>query len=99
VEAFQYLVDTEHRDPDDGLIYRVISVRKAKGLIVVDRQLAGSDNGTYDTIHARDIAKYYKESLPSVIWTQCRSAGTTAMSLPHPSATAYIGPWGGQLST
>jgi hypothetical protein len=94
VQDFQYLIGTDHRDPDDGLMYRVIAVRKSKGLIVVDRQLAGSENGNYDTIHARDIAQYYEASPPSVVWTPHRSKATTAMSPTHLTETTYMGPWG-----
>lgn len=59
-EDFNYLLGTKHRDPDDGFEYIVRAVRKAKGLIVVDRQLLGSTSRKYDTIHALDIEKYYQ---------------------------------------
>ena len=59
VEDFNYLLGTKHIDPDDGFEYIVRAVRKAKGLIVVDRQLSGSTSKKYDTIHALDIQRYY----------------------------------------
>ena len=46
------MLGTKHIDPDDNFEYIVRAVRKAKGLIVVDRQLIGSESRKYDTIHA-----------------------------------------------
>jgi hypothetical protein len=61
---FAYLNGTRHRDPHEGVNYKVVKVYIHKGLIVVDRVLydtsspSSTKRKTYDTIHARDVATY-----------------------------------------
>ena len=61
---FAYLHGTLHRDPHEGVNYKVVKVYLHKGLIVVDRVLydtsspSSTKRKTYDTIHARDVATY-----------------------------------------
>jgi hypothetical protein len=61
---FNYLNGTRHRDPHEGVNYKVIKVYIHKGLIVVDRVLydtsspSSTKRKTYDTVHARDVATY-----------------------------------------
>ena len=63
LEDYLYLKDTLHRDPHEGVNYKVIKVYIHKGFIVVDRVLYDISNPslkrkTYDTVHARDVATY-----------------------------------------
>jgi hypothetical protein len=76
VEDFEYLLNTTHTDPDDGLKYVVKAIRQERGLIVVDRALEGSTR--IDTVHARDIAHYYDNSLSPVQRVRSGSVGTAA---------------------
>ena len=61
---FAYLNGTLHRDPHEGVNYKVIKVYIHKGLIVVDRVLydtsspSSTERKTYDKIHVRDVAAY-----------------------------------------
>ena len=76
MEDFEYLLDTTHKDPDDGLKYRVKAIRQDRGLIVIDRVLEGGTRT--DTVHALDIAQYYENSLSPYSWVRNRSVGTAA---------------------
>jgi len=79
VEDFIHLLGTTHVDPDDGMQYRVIAIRKSKGLIVVDRTLSNGHGNRIDTIHALDIDSYYRTHQPRAdasLSTNKRSACT-----------------------
>jgi hypothetical protein len=55
---FEYLLGTTHIDNEDGLEYRVVTVREHRArkgkYIVVDRELVSGNGG--DTVHALDVA-------------------------------------------
>ena len=57
---FDYLIDTEHVDNENGLKYRVGAVRKKRlrqgDFVVVDRKLVGGSTEITDTIFALDAA-------------------------------------------
>jgi hypothetical protein len=57
---FDHLIGTYHRDPDDNLIYKVLSFHEKNGYIVGKRfPLSSRSSKTEeDTIHALDIASY-----------------------------------------
>ena len=75
---FAYLNGTRHRDPHEGVNYKVVKVYIHKGLIVVDRVLydtsspSSTKRKTYDTIHACDVATYpmldSRGELMHIVW-------------------------------
>ena len=56
VEDFQYLIGTEHIDPDNQLKYKTIAIRRYGNKIAADRRLVGSEAGRIEAIHALDVA-------------------------------------------
>jgi hypothetical protein len=70
VEKYKYLVGTNHLDPDNGLLYKVLRVEKqnyrGQGTFIVAYRAQVLANGRIstkcdkDAYHVRDIEKYYR---------------------------------------
>ena len=56
MEDFKYLIGKEHVDPENGLLYVTVRIRKHGRFIAVDRRLAASPTGKLEAIHALDVA-------------------------------------------
>jgi hypothetical protein len=76
IEDFKYLIGKEHIDPENGLLYVTVGIRKHGRIIAVDRRLAASPKGKLEAIHALDVASYQK---PALAVSPLREA-TTAVS-------------------
>jgi hypothetical protein len=76
VNKFMYLVGTNHVDPDDGLLYKIISVEEKKypgqGTFIVGYRALVYPNGKVnvktarDAYHIRDLECYYNDYIKSV---------------------------------
>ena len=58
IEDFNYLIGKEHVDPENGLVYITVQIRKHGRFIAADRRLASSPKGQLEAIHALDVASY-----------------------------------------
>ena len=58
VEDFNYLIGREHVDPDNGLVYTTIQIRKHGRFIAADRRLSAAPMGRVEAIHALDVVGY-----------------------------------------
>ena len=58
MEDFNYIIGREHVDPDNGLVYTTIQIRKHERFIAADRRLSTAPKGRVEVIHALDVAGY-----------------------------------------
>jgi hypothetical protein len=58
VEDFKYLIGREHVDPENGLVYTTIQIRKHGRFIAADRRLSAAPMGRVEAIHALDVVGY-----------------------------------------
>ena len=76
VAKYKYLEGTNHIDPDDGLLYKIISVEEQKypgqGTYIVGYRAYVYPNGkvslkpSKEAFHIRDLESYYHENVKSV---------------------------------
>ena len=74
IEDFNYLIGREHVDPDNGLVYTTIGIRKHGRFIAADRRLSAAPSGRIEAIHALDVVSYAEPAPPA-----CSSAAAVSV--------------------
>jgi len=87
IEDFNFLIGREHVDPDNGLVYTTIGIRKHGRFIAADRRLSAAPMGKVEAIHALDVVGYAKPAPACSSSAAVRISATMGKAKPSPSVS------------